>query len=561
VACGLPRRAWLVLCSALLLTVGLTSAHAQPPDAGAPEAPGVPAPSTAPTEDAGAPTEPPSEPADAREGAESDVTEVDPEPEPSSVASGGAPIRYRLEDIHVRSQRTRSGIIAGFVPLQKGARFDVDDPRVEEVRWRLLGTGWFDEVKLSLVRGSRRGWVILEIEVKERNTLLIEQFATGLSRVVSSSTATQDVLRPYVGIGLVETNLFGQGVSLSGTFVLTPQQTGLHFGYFDPRFANSGFSLSGRVFHNYAREFFGKNPLVAINCPVPTPEEIEEDDPSKCDPDVESKRAVVIYHRTGLGIGTGHEISTRLRYRLDWLGEYINVLSKPGAASTQRGSRIEPIDFRILEGHSLVSSLRFGLIYDNRDHPALTTAGLYIDFNARFATHILGSSYDFARFELWLRKWMPLPWGHVLSAGLFMGSVFGNAPFFYNFYAADLSDLLPSRVLELNLDRRRTLNLLGTSIVEMDMEDLAARLDLQYQLPLHRGAGFVRGVDAYIGVGVFLLTRREDLRVGIPGYHGLSRLPLDLTFDLGVQADTEIGLFKLGFSTLIGFSPLGRESL
>jgi outer membrane protein insertion porin family len=523
---------------------------------------GVSAPTTPATEDAGAPTDPPDEPLAAPEAVKSvDVTEVDPEPEPPTVASGGAPIRYRLEDIHVRSQRTRSGIIAGFVPLQKGARFDVDDPRVEEVRWRLLGTGWFDEVKLSLVRGSRRGWVILEIEVKERNTLLIEQFATGLSRVVSSSTATQDVLRPYVGIGLVETNLFGQGVSLSGTFVLTPQQTGLHFGYFDPRFANSAFSFSGRVFHNYAREFFGKNPLVAINCPAPTAEEIEEGDVSKCDPDVESKRAVVIYHRTGLGIGTGHEISTRLRYRLDWLGEYINVLSKPEAASTQRGSRIEPIDFRILDGQSLVSSLRFGLIYDNRDHPALTTAGLYIDFNARFATHIFGSSYDFARFELSLRKWTPLPWGHVLSAGLFMGSVFGNAPFFYNFYAADLSDLLPSRVLELNLDRRRTLNLLGTSIVEMDMEDLAARLDLQYQLPLHRGAGFVRGVDAYIGAGVFMLTRREDLRVGISGYHGLSRLPLDLTFDLGVQADTEIGLFKLGFSTLIGFSPLGRESL
>ena len=560
-ACGLPLRISLVLTSALLLILGHAQAEAQAPDAGTseslvgePPALAVEPSSAAANADAGAAAEAVSEPPEARKDAES-------EPEPPSIASGGAPIRYRLEDIHVRSQRTRSGIVAGFVPLQKGARFDPDDPRIEEARWRLLGTGWFDEVKLSLVRGSRRGWVILEIEVKERNTLLIEQFATGLSRVVSSSTATQDVLRPYVGIGLVETNLFGQGVSLSGTFVLTPQQTGLHFGYFDPRFANSGFSLAGRVFHNYAREFFGKNPLVAINCPVPTPEEIEEGDIDECDPDVESKRAVVIYHRTGLGIGTGHEISTRLRYRLDWLGEYINVLSKPEAASTQRGSRIEPIDFRILDGQSIVSSLRFGLIYDNRDHPALTTSGLFIDFNARFATHILGSSYDFARFELSLRKWSPLPWGHVLSAGLFMGSVFGNAPFFYNFYAADLSDLLPSRVLELNLDRRRTLNLLGTSIVEMDMEDLAARLDLQYQLPLHRGAGFVRGVDAYIGVGVFLLTRREDLRVGIPGYHGLSRLPIDLTFDLGVQADTEIGLFKLGFSTLIGFSPLGRESL
>jgi hypothetical protein len=94
----------------------------------------------------------------------------------------------------------------------------------------------------------------------------------------------------------------------------------------------------------------------------------------------------------------------------------------------------------------------------------------------------------------------------------------------------------------------------------MDMEDLASRLDLQYQLPLHRGDGFMRGVDAYLGVGVFLLARREDLRIAIPGYHGLALLPIDLTFDLGVQADTDFGLIKLGFSTLIGFSDLGRES-
>jgi hypothetical protein len=56
------------------------------------------------------------------------------------------------------------------------------------------------------------------------------------------------------------------------------------------------------------------------------------------------------------------------------------------------------------------------------------------------------------------------------------------------------------------------------------------------------------------------LSRRKDLRIAIAGYHGLARVPIDLTFDLGVQADTEIGLFKLGFSSLIGFSDLGRES-
>ena len=61
--------------------------------------------------------------------------------------------------------------------------------------------------------------------------------------------------------------------------------------------------------------------------------------------------------------------------------------------------------------------------------------------------------------------------------------------------------------------------------------------------------------------GLFLLARRTDLRFGISGYHGLSRIPVDLTFDLGVQADTEIGVMKIGFSTLIGFLPdLGQEN-
>jgi hypothetical protein len=174
-------------------------------------------------------------------------------------------------------------------------------------------------------------------------------------------------------------------------------------------------------------------------------------------------------------------------------------------------------------------------------------------------TGLLGSTYDFARLEASFRHYQPLPWHHVISFGGYLGTVFGRAPFFYLFYAADLSDLLPSRALELNLDHRRTHNLLGTSIAEFDKEDLASRIDFEYDLPLHHGSGDIRGVHAYVGGGLFMLADRNALRLGVPGYSGLARLPVDLTFDLGVQADTVIGLFKIGFSSLIGFLPdLGR---
>jgi outer membrane protein insertion porin family len=560
VALGFPGCARLGL-SAALLSCAVTLIGA--PAARAQSSPSAAAGAAAPAPDAASAEATQLEPSTRSDAADAEVAPGQdaagsapcPEPEVGVSPQANAPIRYSLEGIEIKGNGTRSRVIASFVPIKVGDQFDVDDPAIESARWRLLGTGWFDEVKLSLERGSRRGWVVLHIEVKERNTLLIDQFAAGLSRAVSNSMTTRDTVRPYVGLGLSESNLFGLGVGVSGSMVLTAQQYGVNLGYQDPMLAGSGFSLTGRIFHNYAREFFGRNPLVFISCPSPQPGE----EPTPCDPDVEAKRAVVIYHRTGFGLGSGHEISSHLRYTIDWLGEYIDVLSKPTAASTQRGEDIVPIDFRINDGVSFVSSLRLGLIYDARDHPALTTHGDYVEFYARFGSRLFGSSYDFSRFEITMRHWVPLPWDHVISFGLFAGSVFGDPPFFYDFYAADLSDLLPSRVLELNLDRRRTLNLLGTSIVEMDMEDLAARLDFEYQLPLHRGGGFARGIDAYVGAGLFMLSRRKDLRVAISGYRGLARVPLDITFDLGVQADTEIGLFKLGFSSLIGFTPIGRE--
>jgi outer membrane protein insertion porin family len=555
----------------------MSSARAQvPPPTAAPVPPEqtgaalpAPAPAAAPAPPAVAspPTLPPVEPTvpipDAPPLADAATSPV-VAPDSGVAAASNAPIRYVLEGIRVIGNRTSADIIAGFVPFKPGEHFDVDDPVIESVRWRLLGTGWFDDVKLSLARGSQRGWVVLLIEVKERNTLLIDRFVMGLTRSLTNTNSTEDTIRPYVGLGLVETNLLGWGVAVSGAAVVSAQQYGLELGYRDPMLLGGGFHLSSRLFHNYAREFFGRNPLVAQTCTGTVPVDMSmpdhEQGPEPCDPDVQAKRAVVIYHRTGFGLGTGHEISSHLRYTIDWLGEYIDVLNKPQAASTQRGNEIVPIDFHIDPGTSFVSSLRLGLIFDQRDHPALTTRGDYAEFYARIGSRVLGSNYEFARLEVNYRHWVPLPWSHVISFGLFAGTVFGDPPFFYDFYAADMSDLLPNRVLELNLDRRRTLNLLGTSIVEMDMEDLAAKLDVQYQLPLHRGGGFVRGVDAYLGAGVFLLCRRADLQVAISGYHGLASVPIDLTFDLGVQADTEIGLFKIGFSSLVGFSSLGREN-
>lgn len=472
--------------------------------------------------------------------------------------SAGTKIVYVLERIEIVGNRTRDAIIRRFVPLAPGDLLDVDDPAIERIRWRLMGTGWFNDVRLRLTRGSERGRVVLVIDVKERNTLVISRMIAGLARVVTSSSDRDDDLRPYAGIGLAENNLLGLGIGIGATVVLSEAQKGFELRYSDPMRLGGGFDLTGRAFYNDARDFFGRDPTVTIDCPPADPE-----DPEPCDADVEARRAVVIYDRVGVGLGTGHDITGTLRYELDWLGELVDVQARPALADTLLGEEdqeLAPIDFHIDDGTSRVSTLHIGLVFDRRDDPALPSKGQLLRIDTRLGAEPIGSTYDFIRIEAAFRHFQPLPWGHVVSFGAFAGTVFGRAPFFYRFYAADLSDLLPSRTLELNLDHRRTHNLLGTSIQEFDKEDLAARIDLEYELPLHRGGGDIRGIDAYAGAGLFFLADRHALRRVLPGYEGLERAPIDLTFDLGVQADTALGVFKVGFSSLIGFLPdLGQS--
>ena len=481
-----------------------------------------------------------------------DLQEIEPS---ASLAGSSDRIVYVLERIEIVGNSTSADVIRSFLPVAPGELLDIDDPDIDRIRFRLLGTGWFDDVRLHLKRGSERGRVVLVIEVEERNTLIVSRVVAGLARVVTGSNDRDDKLRPYAGLGLAETNLFGLGIGLGLSGVVSEHQAGVDLRYNDPVHLGERFDLRGRLFYNDAREFFGREPVVWGDAPCPMPIAGGEPDPD-CNPSV--RRAVVIYERAGIGIGTGRDLSKNLRYEIDWLGEIVDVGSKPQEASTLRGEHGEeraPIDFHIEDGTSYVSSLQLALIFDTRDDPASPARGQLLRLDARLGAGALGSTYDFARLELTFKHYARLPWGHVLVPGLYLGSVFGDAPFFYQFYAADLSDLLPSRVLELNLDHRRTHNLLQTSIQEFDKEELAARLDFEYQVPLHRGVGAMRGVDVYAGAGLFMLAERDAFKLGLPGYSGFERIPIDLTFDVGVQADTSIGLFKVGFSSLIGFLP------
>ena len=112
-----------------------------------------------------------------------------------------------------------------------------------------------------------------------------------------------------------------------------------------------------------------------------------------------------------------------------------------------------------------------------------------------------------------------------------------------------------SRVRVIDIDRRNAPNLLGTSIGVMRAEDFAARGDIQYEVAIQRGAprASLHGVNAFANVGLYMLSDLRELSFPPPGFNGASRFPVDLTFDLGLRIDTDIGLFQIGFSNLLGF--------
>ncbi len=471
-----------------------------------------------------------------RYGDASDASEVD---------AATSQVRYVLEGIVVSGNaRTKAALIRKFVPLKPGDFLDPESPEILATEWRLMGTGWFDNVDIHLERGAERGYVVMVVEVEERNTVIIEQLVAGLSESVKQTTDSGRKLFPWFGFKITETNLAGLGIRLSGTALLSGFQQGGRVEIAYPKLIKNEYGARFASYFLNGREYYGNEPLVSVPCGMPT-----------CPDTSIVTHAVVRYRRGGFVVGTGKDFTTKLRYQLDWIGDIVSVLSRPEAASEMRGNDIAPINFAIEDGRSFVSTIRFGLIFDKRDDPGITKEGVFFRGDVSVGTRFLGSDYDYIKIEAKVRRWWLLPWKHTLLLSAYGGAAFGNTPFFYLFHISDLSDLIPKRFLEMQLDARPPPNLLDTSINNNHLGELAWRLDLGYNVPVYERARErgLREINLYTLIGLLSLANLRESQAGISGYSGFSRYPLDLTFDVGFRFDTRAGVFQLGFSTVLGF--------
>ena len=452
-------------------------------------------------------------------------------------APGRVGLRYLLEGLEVRGNATTlARVVLRYVPFRAGDALDVDDKELELTRFRLLGTGFFRDVQLSLRRGTRRGNVVLVVNVVERNTIVVNDLWLGLSADAEPNGAARP-LTAYGGIDVSETNLAGTGVTLGGAVAVADRQIGLRTRFADPQFLGTPWTAEAELLYNNARDFFGNKDVLV-------------DDPTQVAQDF----AVASYRRFGGHVGAGHDLGVSTQLFFEYRLEKIDA-NLPRAASHHRGLDVEPIDFQINAGSSVLSTVRTTLIHDTRDEPFLTSRGNYVDLLSEASLTPLGSDYPYVKLQARASHWVPLSWGHVLRLEGFGGAIFGEAPLFEKFYVGDFSDLLPDRVLELNFDRRAAPNFLSTTIAEVRYGSYAAKLSGEYRIPLYRGTRSIYGVDLFGSAGIFAVANNADLTNHARGYSGLSTVPVDLTFNLGLRIDTQAGGFTFGIANFLGFVP------
>lgn len=464
-----------------------------------------------------------------------------PETDVSSSERGShVPLRYTLEAIQIQgNRRTERRVVLRYLPFKPGSVFDVDDTEVELSRYRLLGTGFFRDVQFSLKKGSARGLVVLVIDVTERNTIVINDISMGLAADAGRNGRVRP-LSGYAGLDVSETNLAGTGITLGGAIAVASHQLALRVKFLDPAFLGTKWMVAGQLLYNDAQDFFG-----ASRPRWTYPES-----------DTQFDSAVVDYTRFGGSLGVGRDLSVSTQLWLHYRLESLNA-NYPYIASQVRGFATEPIDFDIIRGRSVLSTLRGTLQIDTRDHPFLPTRGSFSTITTEVGLLPSGRDYDYARVDAQTSRWFQLPWRqHVLRLSAFAGAISGNAPFFEQYYVGDFSDFLPHRVLGITFDHRYPKNFLGTEIVEVRYGKYAADLNAEYRIPLYRGRHTIFGIDFFGSGGVYSVASDRDLTHPPRAYTGLSRFPVDLTFNLGFRMDTSAGGFVFAFSNVLGFLPV-----
>jgi outer membrane protein insertion porin family len=445
----------------------------------------------------------------------------------------GQELRYIVGGIEVRgNRRTETSLILGELGIALGDVLTPDDSRVPVAELRLRALGYFVSVQLRIERlAGRRGEVLLIVEVEERGTRVLNAIYLGSSQATTF----------WGGVDVSETNLLGRGLVvgagvLGSTRPLVPEAIpgrAISLRAAGPA-RKRGLLLAGNFLYSKGSEFYQAYG--------------SEDD---ADP---NKWVAVAYRRVGGTLSVGSDLSRTARFYAE--GRFESVQARlPGVRTRDLEEEgVRPIDFQIHEGDSRLTSIAGTLDLDTRSDPVMPTRGHRAVISLEAALPLFGSSYSYAKGVAQGSIFFPTRAGHVIALHGFGGAVLGEAPFFARFFIGDLNFLLPPRALGLNLSTQPSRNVFNNSASRRRYESVAGRAVVEYAIPLWRRGRFAYRGDAFAAFGVFGLADLEDL---VARDTDLRRsTSSDLTGDVGVRLDTNIGVFTLSIANALGRLPL-----
>jgi outer membrane protein assembly factor BamA len=249
--------------------------------------------------------------------------------------------------------------------------------------------------------------------------------------------------------------------------------------------------------------------------------------------------------RLGGTLGMGAILSRTLY--VSWAARFESINSN--LPSLPAGEAAEPIDFGIREGASRLGSLSASLELDTRSDPVLPRRGYRLALAVEAATPAFASQYTFVKSTAQGSIHLPVHWGHVFAVHGLAGAIFGDAPYFDRFFVGDLNLLLPPRAQGINFSTQPSRNFLGTRVDRQRYDNLAARVLVEYAVPLWSRHGLLYRGEAFVAFGAFALGERDDFA------ERWRSVPADLTADLGIRLDTYVGIFTLSVGNALGRIP------
>ena len=409
------------------------------------------------------------------------------------VASSANPDTVILETIEIiGNEKTSVEVILRRI----GIRSDevLVDEVIEAGRLRLLATGYFRSVEFSLRRGSRRGRVILVVEVEERNTMMISELYYG----------TSDVEPIFGGMSLYESNFLGEGVGTGFGFVVGADRKAVELDVFLPDLSGTPLQLAVSAIYADGQEQIG--------------------DTSITTPPMKYSRYGTQF---GFGLSTGAAQRVLFNYRFE-------------AIQTDRLPNLDPPALRsapsILFDDSVLAS--FGLIYefDTRDDSFVPLLGNHLLLSIETGTRLLGSNYEFTKYQVRFERALQTIAGQSFVTSFHGGIIQGVTPFFNQFFLRDHLSFVSGQD---SLPRQIGLNFSSNT----DYDDLLAHLRFTYYLPFFGGGDFLLQSFIYVSVDAGVSASLDEYQEDKDG-RGIRR-QIPLAADAGIKFDTTIGRFVL----------------